>query len=67
MARVPLIGNESFVLNLETFACCVQSCVLNTFLYLNIKFMLQMNLNTEYFLQIYLNTKYIDVFKYFCK
>ena len=33
----------------------VQSWALNTFLYLNTKYMLKM----------YLNTKYIDVFKYF--
>ena len=32
-----------------------QSWALNTFLYLN----------TKYFLQMYLNNKYIDVFKYF--
>ena len=43
-----------------------QSWALNTFLYLNTKYMLQMYLNTEYFLQMYLNTKYIVVFKYIC-
>ena len=42
-----------------------QSWALNTFLYLNTKYMLKMYLNTKYFLQMYLNTKYIDVFKYF--
>ena len=52
-----------------------QSWALNTFLYLNTKYMLKMYLNTKYmlkmylntkyFLQMYLNTKYIDVLKYF--
>ena len=42
-----------------------QSWALNTFLYLNTKYMLKMYFNTKYFLQMYLNTKYIDVFKYF--
>ena len=45
----------------------MQSWALNTFLYLNTKYMLKMYLNTKYFLEMYLNTKYIDVFKYFCK
>ena len=44
-----------------------QSWALNTFLYLNTKYMLKMYLNTKYFLQMYLNTKYIDAFRYFCK
>ena len=42
-----------------------QSWALNTFLYLNTKYMLKMYLNTKYFLQMHLNTKYFDVFKYF--
>ena len=33
-----------------------QSWALNTFLYLNTKYMLKMYLNTKYFLQMYLNT-----------
>ena len=41
------------------------SWALNTFLYLNTKYMLKMYLNTKYFLKMYLNTKNIDVFKYF--
>ena len=36
----------------------LQSWALNTFLYLNTKYMLKMYLNTKYFLQMYLNTKY---------
>ena len=57
--------------------CNGQSWALNTFLYLNTKYMLKMYLNTKYFLQMYLNTKYflqmylntkhIDEFKYFLK
>ena len=34
----------------------IQSWALNTFLYLNTKYMLKMYLNTKYLLQMYLNT-----------